>query len=281
VRPPRTWKDAVRDIVGNLPKDFSLSDVLRYKAELQKEFPNNRFVEAKIRQSLQVLRDQGTLRFVERGHYKRLDVQPAFSPLIDMEAAKDYISAAQKARVALETWATFNLYCLTCERDSLDQLRAGTPVADFECYACGSTYQLKAKNGRFGSVIPGAAYLPTLQALRSSSMPDYILVEYDPRFKTVVYVDAIPGSSISEERIIPRKPLSGNARRAGQRASLPPRGSTALRCERNGANYASRVSAEAYSSSKTAPQLTSAIFFHSDIASMTSRSTGVWYSSQV
>jgi Dam-replacing HTH domain len=76
------------------------------------EFPNNRFIDAKIRQSLQVLRDQGVLRFVSPGHYQRLDVPPVFSPLIDMAVASRFVSAAQATRVALETWASFNLYCL-------------------------------------------------------------------------------------------------------------------------------------------------------------------------
>jgi len=79
----QTWKEAVRGIVQALPRDFSLGDVLTYRSELQREFPNNRFVDAKIRQSLQVLRDQGLLRFVRAGHYQRQDVPPVFSPLID------------------------------------------------------------------------------------------------------------------------------------------------------------------------------------------------------
>ena len=58
--------------------------------------------------------------------------------------------AAQAARVALETWASFSLYCLNCEREALDQLPDNTPVADFECMNCASRYQLKGKNGRMG-----------------------------------------------------------------------------------------------------------------------------------
>jgi len=210
-----TWKDAVRSIVLTLPQEFSLREVLAHKDELQRHFPNNRFVDAKIRQSLQILRDQGLLDFVERGRYRRLDVAPAFSPLIDFTVASQFINAAQAARVALETWASFNLYCLSCESEALDRLPANTPVADFECYVCKQTYQLKGKNGRFGSKIPGAAYRPTINAIRNANMPDHIFVEYDIRFGTVIFVDAVPGHAITEDRVLPRRALSAGARRAG------------------------------------------------------------------
>src|SRR5579863_10236047 len=104
-----TWKEAVRGIVQTLPREFSLADVLGYHTELQRQFPNNHFIDAKIRQSLQVLRDQGFLRFVRPGHYERMDIAPIFSPLVDFSVAESFVSATQAARVALETWASFNL----------------------------------------------------------------------------------------------------------------------------------------------------------------------------
>ncbi len=202
-------------VVSELPRDFSLAEVLKQRRRFEKEFPNNRFVDAKIRQSLQVLRDQGVLRFVSPGHYERIDVAPVFSPLIDMSVASRFVSAAQAARVALETWAAFNLYCLNCERTELDRLPDNTPVADFECYSCDSRYQLKGKNGRVGKKIAGAAYQPTIDAIRAGRMPEYVLVEFDTRFATVVFVDAFPGRLITAERVEARKPLSASARRAG------------------------------------------------------------------
>jgi hypothetical protein len=212
-----TWKELMHDVVSRLPRDFSLADVLKQRQRFEREFPNNRFVDAKIRQSLQVLRDQGALRFVSPGHYQRLDVSPVFSPLIDMAVASRFVSAARATRVALETWASFNLYCLNCQRDDLDQLPDNMPVADFACAVCESRYQLKGKNGRLGKKIPGAAYQPTIDAIRAGTMPEYVLVEFDTRFATVVFVDAFPGRLITEERIEPRKPLSPTARRAGWR----------------------------------------------------------------
>jgi hypothetical protein len=210
-----TWKDAVSDIVLTLPQEFSLADVLAHHDKLQRLFPNNRFVDAKIRQSLQVLRDQGMLRFLRPGRYQRTDAEPAFSPLIDLSLTTRFVSSAQATRVALETWASFNLYCLNCESDALDRLRDNTPVADFKCFVCDRTYQLKGKNGRFGPRVTGAAYRPTVDAIRNRRMPEYILVEFDTRFGTVVFVDTIPGRLVTKERVEARKPLSATARRAG------------------------------------------------------------------
>lgn len=211
----RTWKSAVHEIVETLPPDFSLAEVLAHHDNLQRLFPNNRFIDAKIRQSLQVLRDQGLIKFVTPGRYQRSDIPPVFSPLIDFSVAAKFVSNAQVARVALETWAAFNLYCLNCDSDALDRLRENTPVADFKCFVCEKQYQLKGKNGRFGAMITGAAYRPTIEAIRAERMPEYILVEFDTRFGTVVFVDAVPGRLITEEHVVPRKPLSASAKRAG------------------------------------------------------------------
>jgi hypothetical protein len=211
----RTWKSLVQEVVERQPRVFELAAVLQFADELRAQYPANRFVDAKIRQSLQILRDQGTLRFLGGGRYERLDTQPAFSPLFDPALVGEYTNRAQIARVLIETWAEMNLYCLHCTRDVLARLPPNTPVADFACSQCGVTYQLKAKDGRFGSTLIGAAYEATVRAVRDGDMPEHILVEFDRRRSTIVYADALPGSLIGEARVIARKPLSPTARRAG------------------------------------------------------------------
>jgi type II restriction enzyme len=117
--------------------------------------------------------------------------------------------------VVIETWAEMNLYCLHCTRDALTRLPDNTPVADFACQTCSTTYQLKSKDGRFGPKLIGAAYDATLRAVREGKMPAHILVEFDSRRSSVVFADALPGALIDETRVIARRPLSLNARRAG------------------------------------------------------------------
>jgi type II restriction enzyme len=56
------------ELIGR-PK-FDLDDVYAFEARLSGLYPNNRHVKQKIRQQLQVLRDQGYIDFVSRGHYR-------------------------------------------------------------------------------------------------------------------------------------------------------------------------------------------------------------------
>jgi hypothetical protein len=118
----RTWKTMVYEVVERQPRRFHLSDVLRYSDELRSQYPRNRFVEAKIRQSLQVLWDQGVPRFLGKGNYERIDAVPVFTPFFDLALANDYTNRAQIARILIETWAEMNLYCLNCSRDALGRL---------------------------------------------------------------------------------------------------------------------------------------------------------------
>jgi type II restriction enzyme len=67
----RGWTLDVLRLVKKLDKRrFSLSEAYGFAPELSKLHPNNRHVEPKIRQQLQVLRDMGFLHFVSRGEYE-------------------------------------------------------------------------------------------------------------------------------------------------------------------------------------------------------------------
>ena len=51
--------------------DFSLNDIYEFVELLQEKHINNKNVEAKIRQQLQILRDKGFIEFLGRGHYRK------------------------------------------------------------------------------------------------------------------------------------------------------------------------------------------------------------------
>lgn len=51
-------------------KDFTLDDMYAFEASLRKKHPQNGHVKDKIRQQLQVLRDNGYLEFTGRGNYR-------------------------------------------------------------------------------------------------------------------------------------------------------------------------------------------------------------------
>ena len=196
-----SWKTLIAEIVDQLPPHFALRDVLRFEESLAKFYPANKHIAAKIRQTLQILRDQGVIAFEGPGRYTKLATAPRYSPIIDFATAGDLMSKAQIARQVLETWAEFNLFCFACDADSLTRLGANTQVA--------------GKNGRFGSRISGAAYRPLIESIRAGICPHYVLVEYDQRYSTVVFGSAIAGDQITEDRIIARNPLAATAKRAG------------------------------------------------------------------
>ena len=53
-------------------KEFSLEQVYEYEEELRTLYPRNANIRPKIRQQLQVMRDNGLLEFVGRGRYRKL-----------------------------------------------------------------------------------------------------------------------------------------------------------------------------------------------------------------
>lgn len=68
----RGWIIAVMNCIEKINKrEFTLQDVYEYAPYLRTLFPNNRNVEAKVRQQLQVLRDKRWLIFLGGGRYVR------------------------------------------------------------------------------------------------------------------------------------------------------------------------------------------------------------------
>ena len=71
-----TWRDMVLDCVQDLcdkkkSQEFSLSEIYRYENEIREHYPDNNHIYEKIRQQLQVLRNEGILTFIDNnGNYK-------------------------------------------------------------------------------------------------------------------------------------------------------------------------------------------------------------------
>jgi len=62
--------DVMRCVEKLGKREFTLEDVYAFENELSALHPENKHVKDKIRQQLQVLRDNGYLDFVSRGHYR-------------------------------------------------------------------------------------------------------------------------------------------------------------------------------------------------------------------
>jgi hypothetical protein len=64
------WLNDVLACVRELPREFSLADAYGFEKKLSKLHPDNKHVQPKIRQQLQILRDNGVLEFVGQGVYR-------------------------------------------------------------------------------------------------------------------------------------------------------------------------------------------------------------------
>lgn len=66
----KCWLLDVMYIVGKLSRQFTLSEIYIFEDYLKLRHPNNNNIRAKIRQQLQILRDQNFLKFTSRGKYE-------------------------------------------------------------------------------------------------------------------------------------------------------------------------------------------------------------------
>ena len=92
------WLIAVSFLIRSLDESSTLPEVYAIAEPLRRSFPGNHNVEAKIRQSLQILRDRGRVAFEGSGRYRKLlaDVRPRVH--LDFGEAARYTSRSQIAR---------------------------------------------------------------------------------------------------------------------------------------------------------------------------------------
>ena len=69
----RSWLLDILFCVNSIDDiDFTLHDMYRFVADLQRKHRGNNNIEAKIRQQLQILRDKGFIEFLDRGKYRKV-----------------------------------------------------------------------------------------------------------------------------------------------------------------------------------------------------------------
>ena len=68
----RGWTLDVWQCIDRLDNQFTLKQVYCFVDELQGKHPDNHHIQDKIRQQLQVLRDKGIIKFLGRGHYRKI-----------------------------------------------------------------------------------------------------------------------------------------------------------------------------------------------------------------
>jgi type II restriction enzyme len=124
---------------------------------------------------------------------------------------------------ASEEYIKSNLNCLRCNKNDFDKCKIDEKSKDLICNNCNQKYQIKAKsatplqvnkiksNNTFKTV--GAEYSTTLKNINENI--DYLILLYDKNSYEVYNILYIKNEFITKECIIPRKPLSSIAKRAG------------------------------------------------------------------
>lgn len=68
----KNWKLEILSIIDTLDGNmFTLKDLSKFILDLQEKHPNNKNIDAKVRQTLQYLRDDGFLEFLDKGLYMK------------------------------------------------------------------------------------------------------------------------------------------------------------------------------------------------------------------
>jgi hypothetical protein len=208
------WPVAVSFLIQPLPEVFSLPEVYAIAEPVRKAFPNNHHVNAKIRQSLQILRDRGEIAFDGGGQYRKVRATPPKSVRLDFGEAAGYASRAQVARVAVEAWVGRNIDCWRCG-SALLLVPPNTQLMDAVCRDAGHEVQVKAISGIADDRLTGAAFSPMARRLVERTLPDYLLVSYDRPRSVVLLAEFVDGKRLTGDRVTARPPLRAGARRAG------------------------------------------------------------------
>ena len=69
----RGWTLDVWQCIDRLDDKFTLTQVYAFTEQLQFKHPDNNYIQDKIRQQLQVLRDKGIIEFLGRGNYQKIN----------------------------------------------------------------------------------------------------------------------------------------------------------------------------------------------------------------
>jgi type II restriction enzyme len=133
----------------------------------------------------------------------------------EIDHARGYRSASQRARVLTEGWVASQLPCPACGHPRLEQRPNNAPLADFGCPACEEGFELKSQSRPLGRRIAAGAHRSTLARVRAPERPNLLLMHYDLRDLSVRSLLVVPKQFLVPVFISERPPLRAGARREG------------------------------------------------------------------
>jgi len=122
-----------------------------------------------------------------------------------------------------EKYCCKNMNCIKCNGFNWLECKTNKKSIDQICKLCKKKYQIKCKNiteKKYTKIIKnkvfktlGAEYKTTLDSIKENI--DYIIILYNKKDYMIHGIIHIKSINITSDNIIPRKPLSKNAKRAG------------------------------------------------------------------
>lgn len=131
------------------------------------------------------------------------------------ESQATYTSGSQRARDWTEGWVAREAYCINCGSPKLTKATNNAPVLDFVCPACNDQFEVKAQKTPFGRKVLDGAYFTKIERLKSETIPNLMLLNYDEQQREMRSVSIVPRHFFVPDIIQQRPPLSPTARRAG------------------------------------------------------------------
>jgi type II restriction enzyme len=132
----------------------------------------------------------------------------------DTSIADRYTSSAQKSRVISEAWFGANLYCLSCDQNSLTPSAINNRATDFICPVCRQAYELKTCKKEPKRRLVDGSFRVLMGRVSDGSAPALMILERDAQWR-ITGLTAIHHLFLTASVIEERKPLSIHARRAG------------------------------------------------------------------
>jgi type II restriction enzyme len=124
---------------------------------------------------------------------------------------------------ACEYYVQNNIQCSRCNNNNFEKCKTNEKSKDLVCLSCNQKYQIKAKSATHKQVdnirckqqlkTIGGDYSTTLRNV--SDHIDYLIVLYEKKSYAILDILYIKSENVNSDCIIPRKPLSSNAKRAG------------------------------------------------------------------
>ena len=124
---------------------------------------------------------------------------------------------------ASEYYVINNVKCVRCNNHNFEKCKINEKSKDLICISCNQKYQIKSKcvtQNQFTNIqckntfkTIGGEYSTTLNNINENI--DYLIILYEKQSYKIINILYIKNENINSHCIIPRKPLSLTAKRAG------------------------------------------------------------------